>query len=221
MSLNSVNTNVGAMVALQNLNKTSSELGTVQGRINTGQKVSSAKDNGAIWAIAQGMRAESSTLNAVKDSLMRGQSTIDVALAAGESVSDLLIQMKEKALAASDPSLDSSNRLTVPLTLALVALIGSASPAAGQSTAIAQSQPAGRPEQATGVDRNLWANQSVVPLGSGRYPYTGTPIWRSLVSAEPPAASIQRLPAKTPSAQRPSAVPGPQTTNRTPCPRLR
>ena len=51
--MNSVNTNVGAMVALQSLNTTSSELSVVQSRINTGKKVNNAKDNGAIWAIAQ------------------------------------------------------------------------------------------------------------------------------------------------------------------------
>lgn len=110
MALNSVNTNVGAMVALQNLNTTNNQLSTVQGRINTGLKVASAKDNGAIWAIAQSQRATSSSLNAVKDSLQRSQSTIDVAMAAGESVSDLLSQMKEKALAASDTSLDTASR---------------------------------------------------------------------------------------------------------------
>jgi flagellin len=110
MSLNSVNTNVGAMVALQNLNATGSELNTVQTRISTGLKVASAKDNGATWAIAQNQRATSLSLNAVKDSLQRGQSTIDVAMSAGESVSDLLSQMKEKALAASDTSLDASAR---------------------------------------------------------------------------------------------------------------
>ncbi|MCE3289474.1 MAG: flagellin [Caulobacter sp.] len=106
----SVNTNVGAMVALQNLNATNMELGQTQNRINTGKKVSSAKDNGAIWAIAQGQRATSQALNAVKDSLNRGTSAIDVAMAGGESVSDLLSQMKEKALAASDTSLDSASR---------------------------------------------------------------------------------------------------------------
>jgi flagellin len=110
MSLNSVNTNTGAMVALQNLNTTNSQLATVQNRINTGMKVASAKDNGAVWAIAQGMRSESNSLNAVKDSLSRGQSTIDVAMAAGESISDLLTQMKEKSLAASDTSLDTTSR---------------------------------------------------------------------------------------------------------------
>ena len=107
---NSVNTNVGAMIALQNLNSTNADLMTVQNRINTGKKVASAKDNGAIWAIAQNQRSTSGSLNAVKDSLQRSQSTVDVAVAGGESVSDLLLQMKEKALAASDSSLDSASR---------------------------------------------------------------------------------------------------------------
>jgi flagellin len=108
--MNSVKTNVGAMIALQNLNATNMELSQTQSRINTGKKVSSAKDNGAIWAIAQTQRGTSLSLNAVKDSLDRSRSTLDVAMAAGESVSDLLLQMKEKALAASDTTLDSTSR---------------------------------------------------------------------------------------------------------------
>ncbi len=106
----SVNTNVGAQVALQNLNATNAQLSQVQNRINTGKSVSSAKDNGAIWAIAQGQRAEIGALNAVKQSLDRGVAAVDVALAAGETVSDLLLQMKEKALAATDASLKTSAR---------------------------------------------------------------------------------------------------------------
>ena len=110
MALYSVNTNRNAMIALQNLNATGAELGVTQQRISTGRKVDSSKDNGSTWAIAQSMRATSTSLNAVKDSLQRGQSTLDVALAAGSSVSDLLLQMKEKALAASDTTLDTSSR---------------------------------------------------------------------------------------------------------------
>jgi flagellin len=45
----------------------------------------------------------------VKDSLQRGQSTIDVALAAGDTITDLLGKMKEKALAASDTSLNTAS----------------------------------------------------------------------------------------------------------------
>ena len=108
--MNSVNVNVGAMIALQNLNKTNQDLSTTQNRINTGMKVASAKDNGSIWAIAQGQRAELGALNAVSQSLDRGTSAVDVAMAAGETVSDLLVQMKEKALAATDETLTTSSR---------------------------------------------------------------------------------------------------------------
>ncbi len=107
---NSVNTNVGAMIALQNLNATNAELNTTQGRINTGKRINNAKDNGAVWAIAQNQRATSQSLNAVRESLQRGQSTVDVAISAGETISDLLLQMKEKALAAADASLDTNSR---------------------------------------------------------------------------------------------------------------
>jgi flagellin len=110
MALNSVNTNGLAMIALQNLNATGAELGISQTRISTGRKVDSAKDSGSTWAIAQSMRANSRSLNAVRDSLQRGQSTIDVAMAAAGSISDLLLQMKEKALAASDTTLDTASR---------------------------------------------------------------------------------------------------------------
>jgi flagellin len=98
------------MVALENLTATQMQLATTQTRINTGLKVASAKDNGSIWAIAQNMRATSGSLDAVKESLQRGSSTVDVAMSAGESISDLLLQMKQKALAASDTTLDSNSR---------------------------------------------------------------------------------------------------------------
>ena len=107
---NSVNTNLGALIALQNLNATNAELATTQTRINTGKKVANAKDNGAIWAIAQGQRADIGALGAVKTSLDRGISAVDVSLAAGESISDLLLQLKEKALAATDQSLSTASR---------------------------------------------------------------------------------------------------------------
>ncbi|ALL14212.1 flagellin [Caulobacter henricii] len=109
MALNSINTNSGALIALQNLNATNMETQNVQQRISTGKKVASAKDNGAIWATAKNQSATASSLNSVKDSLQRGQSTIDVALAAGDTITDLLGKMKEKALAASDTSLNTAS----------------------------------------------------------------------------------------------------------------
>ena len=106
----SVNTNYGAMIALQNLNQTNSDLGGVQNRINTGLKIAGPKDNGAVWAIAQSMRMDVQALNAVTQSLNRTASVADTAVAAGTSISDLLKDMKEKALAAKDPSIDANAR---------------------------------------------------------------------------------------------------------------
>jgi flagellin len=106
----SINTNVAAMYATQNLSRTQDELRLNQTRIATGQKVATAKDNGAIFAIANNQRATSGALNAVRESLQRGQSVADVSIAAGETVSDLLSQMKEKALAANDAQLSTSSR---------------------------------------------------------------------------------------------------------------
>jgi flagellin len=106
----SVNTNTGAMVALQYLDETNTQLQKTQTAINSGLKVASATDNGAVFAIAQNMRGNVSGYGAVSDSLNRGVSTVDVAISAGQSISDLLNEMKSKALAAADTSLDTASR---------------------------------------------------------------------------------------------------------------
>lgn len=106
----SVHTNKSALTALQNLNKTNDDLGEVQNRVNTGLRIATAKDNAAIWAIAQGQRADIGALGAVRMSLERAHSIAEVSMTAGESVSDLLVQLKEKVVAAMDTSLDATSR---------------------------------------------------------------------------------------------------------------
>jgi len=106
----SVNTNTGAQVALQYLNQTQGQLDQTQSAINSGLKVASAKDDGAIYAIAQNQRGAVAGFSSVINSLNNGSSAIDVALSAGQSISDLLIQLKQKALSAADPSLDTASR---------------------------------------------------------------------------------------------------------------
>jgi flagellin len=110
MAINSINTNDGSFIALQNLAATNATLRATQDRISTGKKIAMPKDNGAIWAIAQNLRGASQSINAVKNSLDRAQSAVDVAMTAGTNVSDLLLQMKEKALAAADVALDTGSR---------------------------------------------------------------------------------------------------------------
>jgi flagellin len=106
----SVNTNVGSMTALQYLNETQGQLNQTQSAINSGLKVADAKDNGAIYAIAQNQRGSVAGYQSVLNSLNNGSSSIDVALSAGQSISDLLIQLKQQALSAADPSLDTASR---------------------------------------------------------------------------------------------------------------
>ncbi|WP_135213292.1 flagellin [Vitreimonas flagellata] len=108
--MTSVNTNYGALVALQSLNQTGRELSEVQQRINTGLKVSSAKDNGAVFAIAEGQRARVASLGAVMDGIDRATSVIDVGLSAGEAVGDILKQLKEKSVAAQATDLSTDQR---------------------------------------------------------------------------------------------------------------
>jgi flagellin len=124
---NSINTNRGALVALQTLNATNRALETTQNRVNTGMKVSSAKDNGAIFAIATSQRAEMGAQDAVKQSLQRGQSIVDVALAAGETVVESLTELKSLAVAIQDAATGSAtaNKLNDDFT-AIVAEIKSA-----------------------------------------------------------------------------------------------
>src|SRR3982751_3160039 len=106
----SVNTNTGAQVALQYLNATQGQLDKTQSAVNSGLKVASAKDDGAIYAIAQNQRGAVAGFSSVINSLNNGSSAIDVALSAGQSISDLLIQLKQKALSAADTSLDTASR---------------------------------------------------------------------------------------------------------------
>jgi flagellin len=108
--MTSVNTNYGALVALQSLNQTGRELSEVQQRINTGLKVSSAKDNGAVFAIAEGQRARVASLGAVMDGMDRATSVVDVGLSAGEAVGDILKQLKEKSIAAQATDLSDDQR---------------------------------------------------------------------------------------------------------------
>jgi flagellin len=106
----SVNTNVGALTAVRVLNSTTRSLDTMQNRISSGLRVASAKDNGATYGIAQQQRSEVSSIDAVKVGLARATSSADVALAAGEAISDVFMQMRDKAVAATGATISATTR---------------------------------------------------------------------------------------------------------------
>ena len=106
----SVNNNSAALLALQDLANNQNQLSKTQGVVASGLSVSVAKDNPAIWSVAQNQQQEVNGLDAVVKSLNRATSISDVAAAAGQTVVNLLNQLKQEALSATEPSLDASSR---------------------------------------------------------------------------------------------------------------
>jgi len=109
----SVNTNAGAMAALQSLTATNKKMDTTQSRINTGLAVSSTKNDSAKYTIAQTLRGDLGGLNAVSSSLNNAKSVTDTAIAGAEQISDILNQMKSKAYEAADAGLDADSRTAI------------------------------------------------------------------------------------------------------------
>lgn len=104
--MSSINTNNGAMVALQTLKSINSDLSDTQNQISTGKKISTAKDGSAIWAIAKVMEADVAGFNTIQDSLSVGQATVAVASAGAEQIVSVLEEMKELAVGATSETAD-------------------------------------------------------------------------------------------------------------------
>jgi len=92
--------------ALQHMSMLKSETAAVQDRIATGLKVGSASDNGTVWARAQVMRADNDSRRSALNSVDLGTGVVETALAASEGISDLMVEMHGKLVAATDTTLD-------------------------------------------------------------------------------------------------------------------
>jgi flagellin len=110
MSLNSVNTNLGAMVALQSLNRTNEALNVTQKRISTGLRVNDAKDDGAAFAVAQSVRADVAGLSAANEQLGGVKGILDTSLSGLNKVSDTMIKVRETLVRLADDTLNTDQR---------------------------------------------------------------------------------------------------------------
>lgn len=106
----SINTNLGAMVALQNLSATNRDLTEVQARVSTGLRVAEAKDDAASFSISGRMEADVMSLQAVKTGIGMGEAVLGTAVGAAEQIADLLKEMKAKAIQASSGGLSTTDR---------------------------------------------------------------------------------------------------------------
>ena len=109
----SVSTNVGAMLARLNLGKTNRMMDSTQLAITAGLRVSIPKQDASSYAIAQNMRGDISGLGAVKTALANGEATVNTALTAGQSISDLLTEMKTKVVQANQAGLDNASQTSL------------------------------------------------------------------------------------------------------------
>jgi len=106
--MSSLLTNASAMTALQTLSMVNKNLATTQSRISTGQKVATAADNAAYWSIATTMRSDNSALGAVQEALGLGAAKVDTAYAGMDQAIQYVKQIKDKLVAAQEPSADRS-----------------------------------------------------------------------------------------------------------------
>lgn len=106
--MSSIITNSSAMIALETLRGVNKGMSLVQNQISTGQKVSSARDNAAVYAISTVMRSDVSSFGAISDSLSLGSATVGVARAASEQIVGLLTEAKTLIVMAQEDNVDRS-----------------------------------------------------------------------------------------------------------------
>ncbi len=168
MSL-SVNTNVSAMQALQGLNRSARDRVVVQDRISTGQSVNHAKDDGAVYAMAQTMRAEVGGLHAIQVSLTKTKVDTDFSISSAEQISDILTQMKAMAVAAADPSMDAAGRAALNEDFLSVFKqihpLAESSPLLTRVPILVHGSPVWRREVAVSVDQLTKIEVSQEPMG--------------------------------------------------------
>lgn len=110
MSLNSVNTNFGAMVALQSLNRTNEALASTQKRISTGFRVADARDDGAAFAVAQAVRADVAGLTSANEQLGGVKGILDTTLAGLNRVSGMMADVRGVLVKLADGTISADQR---------------------------------------------------------------------------------------------------------------
>jgi flagellin len=110
MATNSVNTNLGAMVALQSLNRTNEQLNSVQKRVSTGFRVADSRDDGAAFAVAQGVRSDMAGLTSANEQLGGVKGILDTTLAGLGRVSNLMVEVRGVLVKLADGTISDDQR---------------------------------------------------------------------------------------------------------------
>jgi flagellin len=113
MSLSRIRTNLQAQLALQNLNKTNNNVGSIQEKLQTGKRINKAADDSAGYSIAAKLRSrvggQAQALRNVGDA----KSILNVAEGGLNTIQDMLQQMKEKVVQGANDSNGAEERKAI------------------------------------------------------------------------------------------------------------
>jgi flagellin len=108
--MNSVNTNLGSMVALQSLNRTNAQLDVAQKRVSTGYRVADARDDGGAFAVAQKVRGDIAGVTSANEQLGAARGLLDVTLSGLNRVSDTMATIRAVVVKLADNNVDGALR---------------------------------------------------------------------------------------------------------------
>ena len=112
MTMNSINTNAQALIALQSLNTTNAQMSVVQKRVSTGYRVADARDDGGAFAVAQAVRSDVAGVIAVGEQLGGVKGVLQTTFAALSVVSDTMKQIRAVLTRLADAAISTDQRDT-------------------------------------------------------------------------------------------------------------
>jgi flagellin len=112
MPMNSINTNMQSLIALQNLNQTNSQMAATQKRVSTGYRVSDARDDGGAFAVAQSVRSDVAGVIVANEQMGGIKGVLDTTFAALSMVSDTMKQVRTTLTRLADGAITQDQRLT-------------------------------------------------------------------------------------------------------------
>jgi flagellin len=110
MSLNSVITNTGAMIALQSLDSTNNALAVTQKQVSTGYRVADSTDDGAAYAIAQNVRSSVGALTSANQQLGNVQGLLSTTQSGLNNISNTMNSMRNVLVKLSDGDVQGNDR---------------------------------------------------------------------------------------------------------------
>src|SRR3984957_6717053 len=108
--LTSVTTSMDAMIALQSLNRTNTDLAAAEKQVSTGFRVADSTDDGAAYAIAQGVRSTVGALTSANQQLGNVQGLLATTQSGMNDISNTMASMRDVLVKLSDGGVQGNDR---------------------------------------------------------------------------------------------------------------